>query len=101
MLYILIGLAICACCCCVISSIGGGIMASSGDSYTFHPGMDSSKDDLKQVKGKTVDELKAECSRLAACKGFNTNGFLKTAIKPQDQWQKWSDDPKKGLYVKA
>lgn len=76
-------------------------LATMLPTYTFHPGMTFGGNDLSNT-GLTdnVPKLASWCDANASCKGFTTDAWMKSTIVPQDKWYKWSDDPKKGLYVK-
>jgi hypothetical protein len=67
--------------------------------YDFHPFMDSGGNDITNVTGD-VPQMQDWCSANTECLGFNTNGWMKRAIQPQSEWQSWTDDSLKGLYVK-
>ena len=70
--------------------------------YKFYPGKDSWNGDLKHMPSlaNKPNQLKQTCNTLDGCKGFNTNGWLKNRIKPQNEWKTWTSNPNKGLYVK-
>jgi len=69
------------------------------DNYQFYQGRDSGGNDLRRNDGN-VEALAEWCNQQPACKGFNSNGWMKRAIKPQNQWTRWTRDPNKGFYVK-
>jgi hypothetical protein len=77
---------------------------TEGVSYTFHQGMDSGGYDMSHQGGlaNNIPGLKAWCTEREACKGFNTNGWMKNTIRPQSQWYQWekTGDPNKGMFVK-
>ena len=107
------------CCCCSLSSSIGGYLFMSKDKtssdtssdssldtgsdpdYSFHQGMDSTGNDIKNVPGKSPEELKSSCDSVGGCRGFNTNGWLKSVILPEGEWSRWTGEPYKGLYVKS
>ncbi len=70
--------------------------------YTFYPFKDSAGSDLnlQAAMANNSTGLKAYCSANPLCKGFNTNGWTKTAIQPSAQWSNFTTDSTKGLYVK-
>jgi hypothetical protein len=68
--------------------------------YTFTKFMDSGRNDIRWDQNKSLEQLKDACNSLSNCRGFNTNGWLKHTIKPQNEWINWTSDPTKGLYVK-
>jgi hypothetical protein len=77
------------------------IVATRPATYTFYPYLDSDQGDVKIVTNlaNNIEALKAECDKTPGCIAFNTNGVLKKSVKPQAQWVKWTNDPKKGIYV--
>merc|ERR1719265_2974541 len=50
-----------------------------------------------RIPEATVEELEEACSADPGCAGFNTNGWLKAAIDPEDKWYAADGD----LYVKV
>jgi Na+-transporting methylmalonyl-CoA/oxaloacetate decarboxylase gamma subunit len=86
------------------------IQTPSGVTYTFHQGMDSGGNDIDAnltvvgIQGLVgnISTLKAWCTEREACKGFNTNGWMKNVILPQTSWAKWdfTGNPNMGLFVK-
>ncbi len=69
--------------------------------YAFTQGMDSGGNDIRRSgNADNIAELKKECDADPNCKGFNTNGFLKSVVKPVGEWYKWTDESNKGFYVK-
>lgn len=75
--------------------------SSKPEPYIFARGKDSSFNDIKNIPGKTPEELKAECDMLENCVGFNTQGWMKHTLKPMTEWVTFEDDPSKGFYYKA
>ncbi len=77
--------------------------APSAPTYTFYQGKDSGGGDIQQVANlaDNVAGLKAWCDARSDCKGFNTNGWMKSTIAPSSQWGTWTSDATKGLYVRA
>ena len=67
--------------------------------YTFHPYMDSGGGDLTNPGGD-LDNFKTVCDAMKNCKGFNTNGFLKSSITTEDKWGRMSENSTEGLYTK-
>ena len=49
------------------------------------------------LAGKSVDELKEACNAKPECKGFNSAGWLKSAIAPEEEWYAWDEG---SLFVK-
>merc|ERR1719247_2403121 len=66
--------------------------------YDKHDGKDSGSGNGKRIPEASVEQLEDACSADPACAGFNTNGYLKTAIDPEE---KWYDNPGGALYVKV
>merc|ERR1719335_710318 len=66
--------------------------------YDKHDGKDSGSANGKRIPEASVEQLEEACSADPACAGFNTNGYLKTAIDPEE---KWYDNPGGALYVKV
>lgn len=64
--------------------------------YYFYPYMTSPGNDI----GKISKDFAKECDTDDTCLGFNSRGWLKHTIKDERHWIRWTDDPKKGLYVK-
>jgi hypothetical protein len=73
--------------------------ASQGaHSYTMHEKTDSGGANLKRLAGKSIDELKEACSADAECVGFNSAGWLKSGMAPEEEWYDWDGGD---LYVKT
>lgn len=83
------------------SVVAAAACPSIPSGYVFWPYYDSSGYDLAAYGGATLSTLVARCNENAACKGFNTNGYLKTYVKPLDQWYTWTSDPCRGLYIRS
>ena len=73
------------------------------DGYTKYPTMDSGGNDIIQMtNGTPIADLATACNNNTTCSGFNSWGWLKKTISPQNQW----DSPVDGngnhidLYVK-
>jgi hypothetical protein len=69
------------------------------DNYDFYPYMDSGGNDIQNVSGG-IGAAAAACNVNSACRGFNSNGWIKHTIEAQSQWYKWTNDANKGFYVK-
>lgn len=69
--------------------------------YAFYPGKDSSGNDLEHLSGGAPAQLAAACSSIVNCKGFNSTGWLKSALLPTAEWTTWTNDPNQGLYVRS
>ncbi len=68
--------------------------------YVFYPGVDSSGFDLVNA-GRDIAQLATFCDRQMAAVGFNTDGFLKSHIRPRTDWRPVPGIGKgEGLYVK-
>merc|ERR1719310_436320 len=65
--------------------------------YAEHSGKDSGGSNLERLPGKSVDELKEACNAKPECKGFNSAGWLKSAIAPEEEWYAWDEG---SLFVK-
>ena len=83
-------------------SPGGPIARTPNITYSFAQGKDSSKNNIEHRSdlADNVPGLKAWCAAHPDCKGFNTNGWMKNKILPQNKWVTWTEDPARGLYVK-
>ncbi|MGE0702631.1 MAG: glycosyltransferase family 32 protein, partial [Vicinamibacterales bacterium] len=53
--------------------------------YVFHPGVDSPGFDLAHA-GRDIPQVAALCDQQMAAVGFNTDGFLKSYIRPRTDW---------------
>jgi len=71
-------------------------------SYTAHVGKDSGGQNLKRIDGAecTTDcsVLEEACSAMPECVGFNSAGWLKSALTEEDQWYDWEGGT---LFVKT
>merc|ERR1719174_1307030 len=65
--------------------------------YAEHAGKDSGGSNLERLPGKSVDELKEACNAKPECKGFNSAGWLKSGIAPEEEWYAWDEG---SLFVK-
>jgi len=68
--------------------------------YTFYQGKDSSLNDIGYYPG-TRNNMLETCNRLPNCAAFNTNGWLKHIVKAESEWDTWTQDPDKGIFIKA
>jgi chromosome segregation ATPase len=66
-------------------------------SYTEHAGKDAGGGNLERLEGLSVEELEKACSEKPECVGFNSAGWLKATMAPEDQWYDWEEG---SLYVK-
>merc|ERR1719174_486715 len=65
--------------------------------YAEHASKDSGGSNLERLAGKSVDELKEACNAKPECKGFNSAGWLKSSIAPEEEWYAWDEG---SLFVK-
>merc|ERR1719217_1333818 len=65
--------------------------------YEKKAGKDSGSSNIKRIPEATVEELEEACSADPGCAGFNTMGWMKAAIDPEEKWYKADGD----LYVKV
>merc|ERR1719409_295172 len=65
--------------------------------YEEKSGKDSGSSNLKRIPEASVEELEEACSADPGCAGFNTKGWLKGAIDPEEKWY----DAEGDLYVKV
>jgi chromosome segregation ATPase len=72
--------------------------STANPSYQRNTNKDSGGSNLEQIGGNpTVDDLTEACSNRPDCAGFNTAGWLKSAIAPSGEWYDWDGGD---LYVK-
>merc|ERR1719240_2592019 len=65
--------------------------------YEKKAGKDSGGSNIKRIPEATVEELEEACSADPGCAGFNTMGWMKAAIDPEEKWYAAEGD----LYVKV
>merc|ERR1719443_118725 len=65
--------------------------------YEKKEGKDSGGSNIKRIPEAGPDALEAACSAEPSCAGFNSDGYLKSAIAAEDQWVSTKGD----LYVKV
>jgi len=65
--------------------------------YDKKEGKDSGGHNIKRLKEASIEELEEACSEIPECKGFNTNGWLKSGIDEEEKWY----DSDSSLYVKV
>merc|ERR1719217_1293932 len=65
--------------------------------YEKKAGKDSGSSNIKRIPEATVDEMEEACSADPGCAGFNTMGWMKAAIDPEEKWY----DAEGDLYVKV
>ena len=76
------------------------VSTSSVFGYTLYQLTDSVSGDIIQLKGKSIEELKAFCDGSTGCLGFNTLGYIKYILADPTQWINTIGDSKQDLYVK-
>merc|ERR1719156_340611 len=65
--------------------------------YEKKAGKDSGGSNIKRIPEATVEELEEACTADPGCAGFNTMGWMKAAIDPEEKWYAAEGD----LYVKV
>lgn len=71
------------------------------DDYIFFPRLDSEGYDVNQFKNYSVVKLKEICDKNPSCVGFNTNGWIKYNIVPENKMVLVPDfNETQGTYVK-
>jgi len=65
--------------------------------YEEKTGKDSGGANIKRIAGASVTDLEEACSADPACVGFNSGGWLKSALEPEEKWYESPGD----LYVKV
>jgi len=65
--------------------------------YEKKAGKDSGSGNMKRMPEASVEELEEACSADPACTGFNSIGWMKSGIDPEDKWY----DSETDLYVKV
>jgi ribosomal protein L14E/L6E/L27E len=71
--------------------------AQAAHHYDKKEGKDSGGSNIKRLEEASVEELEEACSEIPECKGFNTNGWLKSGIDKEEKWY----DSDSSLYVKV
>lgn len=70
------------------------------EGYHFVRGWDSFGHDIANV-GRNVRLAAIACSQIEGAVGFNTDGFVKSAVRPRHEWQPMGNGaPDEGLYLK-
>ena len=78
------------------------VTTPTGKAYTFYSNKDSNANDIvyRADLANNIPGLKSACDVLTACKGFNTNGYLKNTIASPSSWTTFGNgDTTRGLYV--
>merc|ERR1719407_257085 len=65
--------------------------------YEEKSGKDAGGGNMKRIPEASVADLEEACSAEPSCAGFNSDGWLKSAIDPEEKWY----DSKGSLYVKV
>jgi len=71
--------------------------------YVFHPFKDSPGYGWcpsNCANWRDIPAITNDCDADSGCIGFNSNGWLKWHLKPESDWDTWTDDPCLGFYVK-
>jgi len=83
----------------VLAKYYAWLHASQGaHDYVKHEKTDSGGSNIKRLAGKSTEELIEACSALPECVGFNTAGWLKSSMTPEEEWYDWDGGD---LYVKT
>lgn len=70
------------------------------EGYHFVRGWDSAGHDIANV-GRDIRSAAVACSKIEGAVAFNTDGFVKGAVRPMDEWQPMGNGaPNEGLYLK-
>jgi len=79
-----------------------GQVPVENQNYEFVQGKDSGGNDIERYwfEGITIDDMKSRCDANVECLGFNSNGWMKYHLNPENQWSHWTTDPNKGFYIK-
>lgn len=74
---------------------------TKGPRYKFFPKKDSAGSDIRQMPGLKgdVDALRRACDQTEGCVAFNTEGYLKSDVRPRSEWDEYPEKTG-GLYVK-
>jgi len=68
--------------------------------YSFYPGLDSIGHDIGNI-GRDIKNVVKESNKRPEVTGFNTDGFLKSFIRPRHEWTSVPESNfNEGLYVK-
>mmetsp|Transcript_33219 Transcript_33219/g.58194 ORF Transcript_33219/g.58194 Transcript_33219/m.58194 type:complete len:535 (+) Transcript_33219:427-2031(+) len=87
----------------LLQSLGGGKCEPVHlVGYDLYPSYDSELFDISQEEFSSLMELWETCDKNPSCRGFNTNGYIKSHIRPQEDWTKFVGNSKcgDGLYVR-
>ena len=88
-------------------SASGGLFTKMDDSisplldmFKFFHHQNSPGSNIKKVDGSHHDIAK-ECFKHPNCTAFNTDGWMKNALKKPTEWRAFGSDPKDGLFIRA
>lgn len=70
------------------------------DGYKFYPFKDTLGPAWGPFNYRNVPLIAEECNADAGCLAFNSNGWLKSQVDPEEDWETWTTDSCLGLYVK-
>lgn len=70
------------------------------EGFRFFPGLDSNGHDIGNV-GRDVPLAARRCRAMPEAVAFNTDGFVKRALRPRSAWLTYGDPTEQGLYVRA
>jgi len=71
---------------------------NAAHSYREEAGKDSGGGNLERIEGASQAELEEACSGKPECVGFNSAGWLKSALAPKEEWYAWDGG---SLYVRS
>jgi hypothetical protein len=72
-------------------------MHNAEKTYEEYTLKDSAGGNMERIKDKSVEELEEICNANPECVGFNSAGWIKSALKPEAEWYEWDGG---SLYVK-
>ena len=70
------------------------------ESFVFFPKKDSRGGDIGEMVVGPLYFIAELCRKNSHCLGFNSNGWLKNIIRDETEWDNWTQDQTKGLYLK-
>src|SRR5437868_13158060 len=68
--------------------------------YFFYHNFESPRNNTQFYMNSDIETLKNICNNSDNCKGFNSMGYIKSDILPQNEWINL-DNKNTGLYVKS
>lgn len=70
--------------------------------WTFFQGLDSPSGDRHRCTSRDdVVAIAAEAEGIPGVVAFNTNGYIKKKLTPQNSWSRWTNNPCRGMYVRT